>query len=178
MVLFKGAMRFPWDYGFLLAFSVTFSWRGWVTFVFLFRFTDLPTLRITSAQKEDNGAYLCIASNGIPPQISKRFTLNVLCKYLMEYQTFKDLGLKVSSKNTMNHPTLSNKKWRWYFVCPYLCHLVAILEDFWAEWSIIFPRQAIFNHKCINKTKDRLWAAMFWSAEATHLTATAVLVTI
>ncbi|MPC76060.1 hypothetical protein E2C01_070461 [Portunus trituberculatus] len=27
------------------------------------------------------GAYLCIASNGVPPSVSKRITLDVECKY-------------------------------------------------------------------------------------------------
>ena len=39
-----------------------------------------PTLSIAKVRKEDAGAYLCIASNGIPPRKSKRFLLTVLCK--------------------------------------------------------------------------------------------------
>ncbi|CAK1598704.1 unnamed protein product [Parnassius mnemosyne] len=37
-------------------------------------------LNITSAHRDMNGALLCIASNGIPPSVSKRILLHVLCK--------------------------------------------------------------------------------------------------
>ena len=43
--------------------------------------TDGSMLKFTNVQKEDGGAYLCIASNGIPPRVSRRFELVVLCKY-------------------------------------------------------------------------------------------------
>lgn len=38
-------------------------------------------LRITKISRNDMGAYLCIATNGVPPAISKRITINVHCKY-------------------------------------------------------------------------------------------------
>ncbi|XP_063980624.1 neurotrimin-like [Diachasmimorpha longicaudata] len=34
-------------------------------------------LRLTKVSRNDMGAYLCIASNGVPPAISKRITINV-----------------------------------------------------------------------------------------------------
>ncbi|XP_042863453.1 lachesin-like [Penaeus japonicus] len=38
------------------------------------------TLVVRHARKEDAGAYLCIANNGVPPSVSKRVRLNVRCK--------------------------------------------------------------------------------------------------
>ncbi|XP_044731282.1 lachesin-like [Chrysoperla carnea] len=38
---------------------------------------DGDTLHLTNIQRADMGAYLCIASNGIPPSVSKRFTVQV-----------------------------------------------------------------------------------------------------
>lgn len=36
---------------------------------------------IPRVTREHMGAYLCIASNGVPPSISKRISLTVECKY-------------------------------------------------------------------------------------------------
>lgn len=38
-------------------------------------------LVLTNVQRTDMGGYLCIASNGIPPSVSKRFDVHVNCKY-------------------------------------------------------------------------------------------------
>ncbi|CAG2053555.1 unnamed protein product [Timema podura] len=38
---------------------------------------DGETLLLNSIQRSDMGAYLCIASNGIPPSVSKRFIVQV-----------------------------------------------------------------------------------------------------
>ena len=40
-----------------------------------------PTLRLQKVSRRDMGAYLCIASNGVPPSVSKRIELKVQCKY-------------------------------------------------------------------------------------------------
>ncbi|CAG5100839.1 Similar to LAC: Lachesin (Schistocerca americana) [Cotesia congregata] len=40
-------------------------------------------LRLTKISRHDMGAYLCIASNGVPPAISKRITINDFCKKLV-----------------------------------------------------------------------------------------------
>lgn len=42
---------------------------------------DGETLTITKVSRLHMGAYLCIASNGVPPSISKRIMLMVQCKY-------------------------------------------------------------------------------------------------
>jgi neurotrimin len=39
------------------------------------------TLKLTNVQRTDMGPYLCIASNGVPPTVSKRFIVKVHCKW-------------------------------------------------------------------------------------------------
>lgn len=38
-------------------------------------------LSLTKITRSEMGAYLCIASNGVPPSVSKRMKLQVHCKY-------------------------------------------------------------------------------------------------
>jgi hypothetical protein len=38
-------------------------------------------LELTRISRLDMGAYLCIASNGVPPTVSKRIKVSVDCKY-------------------------------------------------------------------------------------------------
>lgn len=44
---------------------------------------DGERLTLTQVQRSDMGGYLCIASNGIPPSVSKRYDVNVNCEYLL-----------------------------------------------------------------------------------------------
>lgn len=37
-------------------------------------------LRLTRLERKQMGAYLCIASNDVPPAVSKRVSLSVHCK--------------------------------------------------------------------------------------------------
>ena len=37
---------------------------------------------IPNVRRLDSGAFLCIASNGIPPSPSQKITVTVLCKYI------------------------------------------------------------------------------------------------
>lgn len=39
-----------------------------------------PTLALRQVSRTHMGAYLCIASNGVPPSVSKRITLDVECE--------------------------------------------------------------------------------------------------
>jgi hypothetical protein len=39
-----------------------------------------PVLRLYKVSRLDMGAYMCIASNGIPPAVSKRIHLGIDCK--------------------------------------------------------------------------------------------------
>jgi hypothetical protein len=42
---------------------------------------DGEELIFSKISRTDSGAYLCIASNGVPPSVSKRITLDVECKF-------------------------------------------------------------------------------------------------
>lgn len=44
------------------------------------KFVRGETLHLTKISRSEMGAYLCIASNGVPPTISKRIVVNVHCK--------------------------------------------------------------------------------------------------
>ena len=48
---------------------------------FFFLVAQGSVLQFPSVTKDHAGAYLCIASNEIPPRRSKRFLLTVLCKF-------------------------------------------------------------------------------------------------
>lgn len=54
-------------------------------FIFIFLFivfnVDSPTITIPRVSRHHMGAYLCIASNGIPPTVSKRIMVIVNCKF-------------------------------------------------------------------------------------------------
>lgn len=41
------------------------------------------TLEMSRISRLDMGAYLCIASNGIPPTVSKQIKVSVDCKYIL-----------------------------------------------------------------------------------------------
>ena len=52
-------------------------------YLFLSRQVDIwtgDTLEIHRVRREDMGAYLCIASNDVPPTVSKRIYLHVQCE--------------------------------------------------------------------------------------------------
>lgn len=64
------------------------------TFLLAVSVVDGETLTITKVSRLHMGAYLCIASNGVPPSISKRIMLMVQCKYtyvLVTYDHFFSL---------------------------------------------------------------------------------------
>lgn len=42
---------------------------------------DGEKLSLSGVQRSDMGGYLCIASNGIPPSVSKRYDVQVNCKW-------------------------------------------------------------------------------------------------
>ena len=41
-----------------------------------------PVLELSKVRKSEAGSYLCIASNGHPPTVSRRVQVDVKCKYL------------------------------------------------------------------------------------------------
>ena len=48
-------------------------------------------LNLVKVSRLDMGAYMCIASNGVPPAVSKRIQLGIDCKLLLT-----DLHIKTS----------------------------------------------------------------------------------
>lgn len=42
---------------------------------------DGEVLPLTKVSRNEMGAYLCIATNGVPPSVSKRIILDVECNY-------------------------------------------------------------------------------------------------
>ena len=42
---------------------------------------DGEQLNLTRISRTEMGAYLCIATNGVPPSVSKRIIVDVECKY-------------------------------------------------------------------------------------------------
>lgn len=50
-------------------------------FYFAVNVVDGEILSITKVSRLHMAAYLCVASNGVPPSISKRVMLRVQCKY-------------------------------------------------------------------------------------------------
>lgn len=58
---------------------------------------DGEILSITKVSRLHMAAYLCVASNGVPPSISKRVMLRVQCKFLFSIPNRpKDTLLKKS----------------------------------------------------------------------------------
>lgn len=50
------------------------------------------TLEMARISRLDMGAYLCIASNGIPPTVSKQIKVSVDCKYILCLSRCDDLS--------------------------------------------------------------------------------------
>lgn len=72
-------------------------------------------LTLNKISRSDMGAYLCIASNGIPPSVSKRITIKVHCKYNLKTFTNTDgrtyievrheSSTQRDAANTKNYPS-------------------------------------------------------------------------
>lgn len=54
-------------------------------------------LKLTRVTRAHMGPYLCIASNGVPPAVSKRIVLNVYCTYLEYAYVFSVTRLLVEN---------------------------------------------------------------------------------
>jgi hypothetical protein len=57
---------------------------------------DGEQLNLTRISRTEMGAYLCIATNGVPPSVSKRIIVDVECKYT---KSFMYLFILIHSKN-------------------------------------------------------------------------------
>lgn len=52
--------------------------------------TGGESLNITDVKRDDMGPYLCIASNGIPPSVSKRIMMVVQCEYYLQFAMYNE----------------------------------------------------------------------------------------
>lgn len=50
------------------------------------KYVDGENLIMHQVHRTDMGGYLCIASNGVPPSVSKRFDVHVNCKYIHKFK--------------------------------------------------------------------------------------------
>jgi hypothetical protein len=57
-------------------------------FVAVVRTVEGEVLLLTNVVRSDMGNYLCIATNGVPPSVSKRFAINVHCEYNKNNSSF------------------------------------------------------------------------------------------
>jgi len=55
----------------------------WKTTVLVY---DGDVLPLSKVSRNEMGAYLCIATNGVPPSVSKRIILDVECKYSIQVE--------------------------------------------------------------------------------------------
>lgn len=69
--------------------------------LFAVNVVDGENLTISKVSRLHMGAYLCIASNGVPPSISKRVVLMVQCEFFFMLFTCSDLLLVI--KNICNY---------------------------------------------------------------------------
>lgn len=71
-----------------------------------------PTFTISRVNRLHMGAYLCIASNGVPPSVSKRITLIVHCKWnAITYFEILDMCLKRIRQIFILHFYLQFRQW-------------------------------------------------------------------
>lgn len=52
---------------------------------------DGEQLSLTRITRNEMGAYLCIATNGVPPTVSKRITLDVECEFVTSILLARDI---------------------------------------------------------------------------------------
>lgn len=61
------------------------------TIFLLVQMYEENVLTLTKISRSDMGAYLCIASNGVPPSVSKRIQIKVHCKYTSNLHYFLNI---------------------------------------------------------------------------------------
>lgn len=52
---------------------------------------DGERLSLTGVQRSEMGGFLCIASNGIPPSVSRRYDVQVNCKWFRDISQLVEL---------------------------------------------------------------------------------------
>lgn len=71
---------------FLLLSSVLKNFKIFCFFVEVVKHVDGERLIMHQVSRMDMGGYYCIASNGIPPTVSKRFDVQINCKFQSIFQ--------------------------------------------------------------------------------------------
>lgn len=56
---------------------------------------DGEQLNLTRITRNEMGAYLCIATNGVPPTVSKRITVDVECEWVSRIYTYRRPTVKI-----------------------------------------------------------------------------------
>jgi hypothetical protein len=117
------------------------------------------------------GSYLCIASNGVPPSVSKRISLSIHCKYYLNYP------FKIALTPFMDHKFIvrRTKKKIIYLLTfiiflPFLHDLFWICERNWLKrsftslWQLIRHNMLQINHKnalcCVQVGKKNTFILM------------------
>lgn len=54
-------------------------------------------LKLTKIARNEMGSYLCIASNSVPPSVSKRISLNIHCEYFVKTLVDITLTMKITT---------------------------------------------------------------------------------
>lgn len=82
--LFKIVIKFSIDFIYFISLfvsTISFAFKNIHSlYVFAVNVVDGELLYITKVSRLHMAAYLCVASNGVPPSISKRVHLRVQCK--------------------------------------------------------------------------------------------------
>jgi hypothetical protein len=63
--------------------SISKNAREVLFWLFLYKLSVDISLMLQDVSREQMGAYLCIASNKVPPSVSKRIKLVVECEYMV-----------------------------------------------------------------------------------------------
>lgn len=59
---------------------------------------DGEQLNLTRITRNEMGAYLCIATNGVPPTVSKRITVDVECEWVSRIYTYRRPTVKIHKR--------------------------------------------------------------------------------
>lgn len=89
------------------------------------------SLRLSKLERKQMGAYLCIASNDVPPAVSKRVSLSVHCEYTTYLRTSADI--MASRPIMMIHPHV--------VLCSLLCR--RSVRSFTVAPSVQVPSQLL-----------------------------------
>jgi len=120
---------------------------------------DGEQLNLTRISRTEMGAYLCIATNGVPPSVSKRIIVDVECKYSKSFLYWSILKMKyffTQAKNVTYGQTFGRVLLNSTFLVLYSCCAVTFS-------LLLFAIQQI-----LTGTNLRLAARLGWLAFYQH----------